>query len=347
MTKGLANEALFDMSNRGRLAPIEDGGHRPLWSVMIPSHNCAGYLRQTLLSVLRQDPGPEVMQIEVVDDASTKDDPGMVVQEIGAGRVGFHRQAVNVGHSANFQTCLERARGRIVHLLHGDDAVRPGFYEKMGMAFERTPGLGAAFCRQVFIDEAGNEIWHSPSERESSGVLENWLERIAVRQLIQTPSIVVAREVYEQIGTFDRRLSWVEDWEMWVRIAAYRDVWFETGQLALYRMHGTSSTSRQLQSAENLRDVRRALSIIRRYLPAERADASVNASLAFWADDALRNRVPTFIRKGDLAAVRAQVEEVLRCSRSPATLAAVAGLLPVLAGMIMQRMQSRFRERSL
>jgi glycosyltransferase involved in cell wall biosynthesis len=345
MMNELRGEALLDMSNRGRLAPVADGGPRPLWSVMIPSHNCAGYLRQTLVSVLCQDPGPDVMQIEVVDDASTKDEPETVVREIGGGRVGFYRQTVNVGHSANFQTCLERSRGRIVHLLHGDDAVRPGFYETMGMAFERVPGLGAAFCRQVYIDETGNEIWHSPLERESGGILENWLQRIAVRQLIQTPSIVVARAIYEQIGTFDRRLSWVEDWEMWVRIAAYRDVWFETGQLALYRVHATSSTSRQLRSAENLRDVRRALSIIRRYLPSEWAEASVNASLAFWADDALRNRVPTFIRKGDLAAVRAQVGEALRCSRSPATLAALAGLLPVLAGMVARRM--RFREGSL
>ncbi|MET4023754.1 glycosyltransferase [Bradyrhizobium sp. S3.2.12] len=330
---------LSDMSCRGRLAPIADGLPRPLWSVMIPTHNCARYLRQTLASVLAKDPGLGVMQIEVVDDASTKDDPEAVVREIGRGRVAFHRQAVNVGHTANFQTCLERSRGRIVHLLHGDDAVQPGFYERMGMAFERVPGLGAAFCRQTYIDEEGREIWESPLERETSGVLENWLERIAARQLIQTPSIVVAREIYEQIGTFDRRLSWVEDWEMWVRIAAYRDVWFETGQLALYRVHGASSTSRQLRSAENLRDVRRALSIIHGYLPSETADATINASLAFWAGDALKNRVPTYIRKGDFAAVGAQVSEALRCSRSPATLAAFVGLLPVFAAMALRRMR--------
>ncbi|MBR1170976.1 glycosyltransferase [Bradyrhizobium liaoningense] len=344
MVKTLANEALFDMSDRGRLAPVADGLPRPLWSVMIPTHNCAGYLRQTLRSVLSQDPGPDAMQIEVVDDASTKDAPEAVVQELGHGRVAFHRQAVNVGHSANFQTCLERSRGRIVHLLHGDDAVRPGFYQKMGAAFEQASQIGAAFCRQVYIDEQGGKIWESPLERASSGVLDNWLRRIAVRQLIQTPSIVVAREIYEQIGTFDRRLSWVEDWEMWVRIAAFSNVWFETEQLALYRVHGNSSTSRQLRTAENLRDVRRAISIIRRYLPSEWADASMNASLAFWADDALRNRVPTFIRNGDLAAARAQIEEALRCSRSPATIAALATLVPVLAGAMVRRMRSRFRE---
>lgn len=336
MTMRQATARLADMSNRGSLAPVTDGRHRPFWSVMIPTHNCAIYLRQTLASVLTQDPGPDVMQIEVVDDASTKDDPEAVVREIGRGRVVFHRQRVNVGHTANFQTCLELSRGRIVHLLHGDDAVRPGFYQRMGVAFERVPGLGAAFCRQIYIDENGREVWESPLERENSGILENWLEKIAVRQLIQTPSIVVARDVYEQIGTFDRRLTAVEDWEMWVRIAAYRDVWFEAGQLALYRVHGASSTTRVVRSAENLRDVRRALSIIRGYLSPETADATVNASLAFWAGDALQNRVPAYIRKRDFAAVRAQLSEALRCSRSPATLAALAALLPALVGMVLR-----------
>ncbi|MBH5368981.1 glycosyltransferase [Bradyrhizobium glycinis] len=337
MTMKPAIAPLTDMSSRSSLAPVSDDRHRPFWSVMIPTYNCATYLRQTLTSVLAQDPGPDVMQIEVIDDASTKDDPEAVVREVGRGRVLFHRQKVNVGHTANFQTCLELSRGRIVHLLHGDDAVRPGFYEKMRVAFERVPGLGAAFCRQIYIDENGREVWESPLERENSGILENWLEKIAVRQPIQTPSIVVARDVYEQIGTFDRRLTAVEDWEMWVRIAAHREVWFETGQLALYRVHGTSNTARVVRSAENLRDVRRALAIIRCYLPQETADAIVNASLAFWAGDALRNRVPVYIRKGDFAAVRAQLEEALRCSRSPGTLAALVALLPALVGMVLRR----------
>ena len=43
---------------------------RPLWSVMIPTFHCARFLRQTLESVLSQDPGPDVMQIEIVDDCS-------------------------------------------------------------------------------------------------------------------------------------------------------------------------------------------------------------------------------------------------------------------------------------
>src|SRR5690348_4526227 len=97
-----------ESADRATVLPVPDGVSRPLWSVMIPTHNCAKYLRETLVSVLGQSTGSEQMQIEVVDDCSTKDDPESVVRELGMGRVIFHRQPRNVGHTRNFETCLHR-----------------------------------------------------------------------------------------------------------------------------------------------------------------------------------------------------------------------------------------------
>jgi glycosyltransferase involved in cell wall biosynthesis len=312
-----------DLPCRDLLAPVGDV-ERPLWSVMIPTYNCAGYLAETLRSVLVQDPGPELMQIEVVDDASDKDDPEAVVTEIGKGRVQFYRRPLNGGHTANFRTCLERSRGRYVHLLHGDDAVCEGFYSRLQRGFEACSEAGAAFCRHIYINERGERIWLSALERAQSGVLEGWLERIAVRQLIQTPSIVVRRAVYERLGTFDRRLSWVEDWEMWCRIAAHYPVWYEPEPLALYRVHGNSSTGQKLRTGENLRDVRRAVDIIQAYLPPEVAPQIRRKTLEFWAEDALVNRIPPLMAAGDLKAAGCQLREALRCSRSWRTYARAA-----------------------
>ncbi len=326
-----------------RLEPLAADTARPLWSVMIPTYNCAAYLRETLASVLRQDPGPDLMQIEVVDDCSTLDDPEAVVAELGRGRVGFYRRPENGGHLANFYTCLRRSRGQLIHLLHGDDAVRDGFYHKLQRGFEARPEIGAAFCRQILTDEHGHWHWLSALERHESGVLEHWLPRIAVQQLIQTPAIVVRREVYETLGMFDRRLSWVEDWEMWNRIAAHYSVWYEVEPLALYRMHSASNSSKHMRSGENLRDVRRAVAIIRDYLPAELAPAIGRRSLAFWATDALANRVPGMVQRGELRAALIQVREALRCSRSTRVLALLVGLLPRITRLAVRRGRERAR----
>ncbi len=249
------------------IPPVSAHISRPLWSIMIPTYNCANYLRETLTSVLAQDLGPDVMQIEVIDDCSTKDDPQAIVEEVGKGRIGFYRQPQNVGHTHNFATCLQRSRGHLVHLLHGDDCVKAGFYQKMQQAFETSPDIGAAFCRHTFMDEYSYVQLTSPLEQSESGILSNWLEKIAIEQRIQTPSIVVRREVYEKLGGFDQRLLWCEDWEMWVRIATHYPIWYEVETLANYRYHASSSTARNIKTGENLKDLRRAITIMQSYLP--------------------------------------------------------------------------------
>ncbi|MEH2436132.1 MAG: glycosyltransferase [Nostoc sp.] len=44
------------------ISPVPKETPRPLWSVIIYTYNCANYLRETLASVLAQDPGADVMQ---------------------------------------------------------------------------------------------------------------------------------------------------------------------------------------------------------------------------------------------------------------------------------------------
>jgi glycosyltransferase involved in cell wall biosynthesis len=302
---------------------------------MIPTFNCGGFLGETLSSVLAQAPAKADMQIEVVDDHST-DDPKSVVSEIGQGRVGYFRQEKNVGHIKNFETCIQRARGRLVHLLHGDDLVRPGFYQKMQQAFEIEPAIGGAFCRCLFIDESGREQSIQAPEQSQSGIFENWLERLAEEQRVMTPAIVVRRDVYEAVGSFDSRLICAEDWEMWVRIAALYPIWYETEPLAAYRMHLQSNTGRHVRSGEDILYTYAAIDLFKNYLPPKMAARVVPRAKETYALSALR-MARIMSRKCEWTTVRSQIKAALKGSHSPRVLFRLMRLAALCAAFQVKR----------
>jgi glycosyltransferase involved in cell wall biosynthesis len=235
------------------IAPLTQSENRPLWSVMIPTFNCARYLKQTLESVLAQDLGPELMQIEVVDDFSTQDDPEQVVREVGKGRVAFYRKEKNSGATANFNTCIERSQGEWVHILHGDDWVAPEFYESVRKAIQHYPQVDAVSTRGLIVTAEGEvallsdrlEDW----EKANGSVLS-----LLGHNPIMTPTVVVRRRFYETHGGFDTRLVHVADWEMWARIARLSHLLSLNQVLAYYRAFDGNDTGRLAQTGENLID---------------------------------------------------------------------------------------------
>jgi glycosyltransferase involved in cell wall biosynthesis len=273
---------------------LPDAEARPVWSVMIPTYNCASFLRQTLESVLAQDPGAATMQIEVVDDCSTRDDPEAVVQEVGASRVAFYRQPRNVGISENFNTCIRRARGEWVHILHGDDYVKPGFYEKLQDELARNPDVGAALVRTAVVNERGSEIEIGNVLERDRGLLRadwaaspwrSWIFWLFVFNPVRTPGVVVRRAVYERLGGFRSDLSHCADWDMWKRIVAGHAIFFETEVLACYRVHQAADTTRLARTGGDIREFLNSVTIAATYPPPQwrlTYDYQIRRWLALW-----------------------------------------------------------------
>ncbi|HKT86159.1 MAG TPA: glycosyltransferase [Novosphingobium sp.] len=304
------------------IAGVGDPAARPRWSVMIPTYNCADTLERTLRSVLDQDPGPVAMQIEVVDDCSTRDDPEAVVRKVAGSRVAFARQPRNGGHVHNFNACLNRAQGRLVHILHGDDWVKDGFYSRLETAFEANPSVGAAFSRSIYVDHEDAEAGLTDLELEERGVIDDWFARILSRQRVCTPSMVVRRDVYENLGGFDPSFTTAgEDWEMWVRIAAHYPVWYEPDALACYRMSRPGSlTGNSLRTTRVVREMRRACRIIENRLRRQIEDRKLQPHLTqarlFYADWSL-NYAQYVIRNDGVLRALPNLTEAFLCSPSP------------------------------
>lgn len=232
-----------------------------LWSVMIPTFNRVDMLKVALQSVLEQYEQELNMEIWVVDDCSDKEDTKALVDEMGIGKVNYYMQPKNVGQIKNLNTCIDLAKGKLVHILHNDDFVLPGFYQKITAAYNEFPDAGAYFCRNVFVDHSANWQYLSPMYSSKSGVIENWYQMICVSNCIQTPAMVVRSDVYKKLGGFDSNLSWTEDWEMWVRLSGPFKVYYINQVLAAYRDAENSNTANSIVTGRFITDLKKVIDV--------------------------------------------------------------------------------------
>lgn len=283
---------------------------RPTWSVVIPVHDCAGYLERALPEVLAQLGGRDDAEVLVVDDAST-DDPAEVVARVGRGRVGYRPNPGHLGAIGTFNRCVTLARGELVHLLHGDDLVRPGFYAALEDAFADADVV-AAVCRAQDVDADDRPTHTTRSYRRGTGVWPDALESLAVSNRVRAPGIVVRRSAYERVGGYRTDLPHAADWEMWTRLAALGPVVFVDEVLAAYRRHAASDTSGRVRTGENVRERVRAIGVVLAHVPAPRRRALGRRALAYAVVFAARTAL-RLLRAGEPGPAARQVREALRC----------------------------------
>jgi glycosyltransferase involved in cell wall biosynthesis len=257
---------------------------------MVPTFNPDEKLRATLRSVLAQGGPPESMQIALVDDGSR---PGMTRELLRSvdrdGRIELHEFPHRLGLAGNWNRAIGLARGELVHLLHQDDYVLPGFYAAIDRGFLAAPEAGMAFCRSRIVDAESRPIKSASRLRWLPGLLPNWLPRIAERQRIQTPAAVVRRAVYETLGGYHAELLQTLDWEMWVRIAARYPVWYEPQPLAVYRRHPHNESARLAAAGCVWPDILKAIEINAATLPHGQRMQTTQASARWHAASACRD----------------------------------------------------------
>jgi glycosyltransferase involved in cell wall biosynthesis len=109
------------------------------YSIVIPTYNRAGELRDTLAS-LAGIRTADAWEVVVVDNNSTDDTPGVV----HAAAAAFPAPLVYVfekiaGRSAALNAGIARARGGIVATIDDDVRVEPDYLERIGEAFDTLP----------------------------------------------------------------------------------------------------------------------------------------------------------------------------------------------------------------
>jgi glycosyltransferase involved in cell wall biosynthesis len=308
-------------------APLAADSGRPFWSVMIPTYRPnRDFLRQALAGVLAQDPGSAEMEIAIVDDGSPNFDPDDVRDSSMRRRVNCVRRE-HGGIGENWNACIREARGHWVHILHQDDLVLPGFYARLRAGFETVPGVGAAFCRDVVIDDQGATKWRQVRIRETPGIVDDWVEHLFVALHLRAPALVVRRQVYEALGGFRLDLDYALDWDMWKRIAAAYSLWYEPEVLACYRRHHASASFWHMRSGENIAQIGRSIELSHGALPPAIAADVTRRTRRNYTRYAVESAWRTLM-DGDVASSWAQVRAARRISSTAAVALEIGRFLP-------------------
>jgi len=126
---------------------------RPQVTIAIPTYNRAAQrLPEALNAALSQRFGS--FEVVVSDNASTDTTP-QLLRQMDDPRLRYFRQPRNMGAHANFNFCVDVARGDYLLLLHDDDRIDPEFLARCIGALPSSGRVGVVISGVRVIDGAG------------------------------------------------------------------------------------------------------------------------------------------------------------------------------------------------
>ncbi len=188
-------------------------------SVCIPTYNQAHYLPKAVDSALDQT-SAAVSEIIVCDDASTDETASVMAAYRENPRVRYFRQPVNLGISGNSKFALMQAKGDLLIRLDSDDLLLPEFAELLAAEFARHPTMGVGHTMVNEVDENDTER-RLRSLRRPTGFQTGEDAFRAVHQGYKVAANICMfrRSALEEVGFFKEGMDYVEDWDMWTRLA--------------------------------------------------------------------------------------------------------------------------------
>jgi glycosyltransferase involved in cell wall biosynthesis len=188
----------------------------PLVSLIIPCHNAEAWLAETVESALAQTwPHREII---VVNDGSR--DGSLTVAQRFTGRGVTVVNQPNRGASAARNHGFRLARGAFIKFLDADDLLSPDALSAQVAALAGNPS-GLAFgpwarfhedhSRAVFTPHPG---WHDGNGL--AWIKETWRD---TEPMYQCGIFLIPRLLLEKSGGWDERLTLIDDFEFFTRLA--------------------------------------------------------------------------------------------------------------------------------
>jgi glycosyltransferase involved in cell wall biosynthesis len=220
----------------------------PTISVIMPAHNLAALIVETLDSIFNQTFTD--YEVILVNDGSS--DSTELEEKLKPYREKIiYIKQENAGAAIARNTAILQARGKYLAFLDGDDVWFPEYLEKQ-LEFIKQSGFELSYCDAEFF---GEKIYKEKTyfeQTQSFGEVSTKSLLLGNANVITSGTIVLREKVLAN-GLFDKNFPRNEDYDMWFRLVKNGvKTGYQTKVLLKYRIRIGSLSGNNVQRAERL-----------------------------------------------------------------------------------------------
>lgn len=226
----------------------------PLVSVIIPVFNRFNEVVQAVNSVINQT--YKKIEIIVVDDGSTDGiTEDRLLKRLNNYPIKFIKLSKNYGVSKARNVGIKRASGSWIAFLDSDDIWDSIKLEKELSFLERNREFKIVQTRERWFNKNREIPVFKPFEKVEGDIFNLSLARC----MISISSVIIAKELFDEVGLFDEEMAACEDYDLWLRITAN----YRVGLIDERLMTRYGGRDDQLSTTVKLQDIYRVNGLIK------------------------------------------------------------------------------------
>jgi glycosyltransferase involved in cell wall biosynthesis len=200
-------------------------------SVIVPAFNAEQYIEECINSVIAQT--YQNIEIIVINDGSI-DQTRHKVEQLHNDKIRLFN-INNSGAAGARNYGIEQAKGEWIAFLDADDIWLP---EKLETQLQYCKGANWShtdffYTGYVYEDKT---LGSSLTKKYGGNIFEALLQD----NFVGTSDVIVKKAIVQKLGGFDPQYRYLEDWDLWLKIAADHEICYCDKPLSLYRTHAGS-----------------------------------------------------------------------------------------------------------